>query len=108
MTLNHVLDCLNHSLEITRVNGFIGHFVSVTSVKSCGFSSYKNCEVKIYFNSKTGGESKLICSINKTSKISDSERQDLVNTTEQEALYRFFRIITNCSTMEKVLNGLTG
>ena len=71
MTLNHVLDCLNHSLDLARLHGFSGHFVSITSTKSCGFSSYKTCNVKIYFNSKVEKESKLICSIDNTSKINN-------------------------------------
>lgn len=105
MTLNHVLCCLNHSLDLAEVNGFNGHFVSITSIKSCGFSFYKTCNVKIYFNSKIEKESKLICS---TYYTSNEDKQSLVNFTEQKALAKFFRIIADGSTIESRLNGITG
>lgn len=108
MTLNHVLDCLNHSLDLAEVNGFNGHFVSITSIKSCGFSAYKTCNVKIYFNSKAEKESKLICSTDYTSKINNEDKQSLVNFTEKKALAEFFRIIADGSTIESRLNGITG
>lgn len=108
MTLNHVLDCLNHSLDLARLNGFSGHFVSITSTKSCGFSSYKTCNVKIYFNSKVEKESKLICSTDYTSKINNEDKQNLVNITEQKALTEFFSIIADGSAIESRLNGITG